>query len=230
MLGALARWSRTSCTTALTRRKLSTQTRNRWLNRSRKDTFAKEARARGLRSRAAFKLEAIDDKHSVLKRGGVVLDLGCAPGSWSQIAMERGASLVIGVDIVDMKPMGESFSFIHGDMTSDLIQSSVREILEDREATATTVLADLSPKICGDKGIDHLRSAHLALSAHEVALSLLGSGGDFVCKIFQGVEERELRQLFRATFDELKIMKPKASRKDSREVYYVAKGRRENLT
>ncbi len=191
-----------------------------WLERQINDPFAAEARAKGYRSRAAFKLIEIDDRLHLLKKGARVLDLGCAPGGWIQVANQRGASAVAGVDLLPLDPLPPAI-IVQGDFTEPGMGERLVELLG---GAPDMVLSDMAPNTTGHRQTDHLRIIGLVEAAAEFAIQVLKPGGAFVAKAFQGGETAEVLKLLKARFGEVRHIKPKASRSESAEVYLVATG------
>jgi len=196
-----------------------------WMRRHLKDEFVKRAQLEGYRSRAAFKLIEIQQKDHLIKPGHIVVDLGAAPGGWSQLAREwvgaRGA--VVALDILPMDPIGD-VHFIQGDFTE---QQSIAELTEFLAGRAVdVVICDMAPNVSGVAAVDQPRSIYLAELALDFALGVLKAGGSFVVKLFQGEGSDAYLKEVRAGFSRVAIRKPKASRPESREVYVVATGRR----
>ena len=193
-----------------------------WLERQINDPFAAEARAKGYRSRAAFKLIEIDDRVHLLKRGARVLDLGCAPGGWIQVANQRGAGAVAGVDLLPLDPLPPAI-IVQGDFTEPGMGERLVELLG---GAPDLVLSDMAPNTTGHRQTDHLRIIGLVEAAADFAIQVLKPGGAFVAKAFQGGETAEVLKLLKAHFGEVRHIKPKASRSESAEVYLVATGLR----
>ena len=191
-----------------------------WLERQINDPFAAEARAKGYRSRAAFKLAEIDDRLRLIKRGGRVIDLGCAPGGWVQVALERGAGSVAGVDLLPVDPLPPA-EIIQMDFTDPACGQRLIELIG---GAPDLVLSDMAPNTIGHRETDHLRIVGLNEAAAAFAIEVLKPGGAFVTKAFQGGEMTEVLKLLKAHFAEVKHMKPKASRAESSEVYLAATG------
>ena len=191
-----------------------------WLERQINDPFAAQARAKGLRSRAAFKLEEIDDRMHVLKRGARVLDLGCAPGGWIQVALARGAGTVVGIDLLHVDPLPPA-TLIEGDFTDPGCGERLVELLG---GAPDVVLSDMAPNTMGHRKTDHVRIIGLVEAAADFAIQVLKPGGAFVAKAFQGGETADVLRLLKAHFPEVRHIKPKSSRTDSSEVYIVATG------
>ena len=191
-----------------------------WLERQINDPFAAEARAKGYRSRAAFKLTEIDDRLHLLKRGSRVLDLGCAPGGWIQVANQRGAGAVVGVDLLPVDPLPPA-TIVQGDFTEPGMGEKMVELLG---GAPDLVLSDMAPNTTGHRQTDHLRIIGLVEAAADFAIQVLKPGGAYVAKAFQGGETAEVLKLLRAHFADVRHIKPKASRTESAEVYLVATG------
>ena len=191
-----------------------------WLERQINDPFAAEARAKGYRSRAAFKLTEIDDRLHLLKRGVRVLDLGCAPGGWIQVAIQRGAGAVVGVDLLAIDPLPPAI-IVQGDFTEPGMGEKLAELLG---GPPDVVLSDMAPNTTGHRQTDHLRIIGLVEAAADFAIEVLRPGGAYVAKAFQGGETAEVLKLLRAHFADVRHIKPKASRTESAEVYLVATG------
>lgn len=194
-----------------------------WLKRHFDDPYVKEAQKAGYRSRAAFKLLELQERSRFLRAGQVVVDLGAAPGGWSQIAVplvgRKGA--VIALDILPMDQL-EGVDFIQGDFTEAAVHDELLAHLEGRGVDL--VMSDMAPNISGLKAVDQPRAMYLAELALDFALSVLKPGGAFLVKVFQGEGFDDYLRQVRATFDKVVIRKPKASRPKSREVYLLAQG------
>jgi 23S rRNA (uridine2552-2'-O)-methyltransferase len=193
-----------------------------WLTRQLNDPYVAEARRVGYRSRAAFKLEQLDVRFHLLGRGIRVVDLGCAPGGWSQIAARAvGArGIVVGVDL---SPTGSlpGATLIEGDFRDEATVAKIRAALG---RPADLVLSDMAAPATGHAATDHLRVVALAEDAFSLAKTLLKPGGAFVAKVFQGGAEGALLAALKQSFAELRHAKPAASRAESAETYVVAKG------
>jgi 23S rRNA (uridine2552-2'-O)-methyltransferase len=198
-------------------RSLSSQ---QWLERQLNDPFVKEARAKGYRSRAAFKLTEIDDRCRIFRRGSRVIDLGCAPGGWVQVALERGAGAVVGVDLLPTDPIADAV-LVQGDFTDPACGP---DLVERLGGAPDVVLSDMAPNTSGHRQTDHLRIVALVEGAADFAAEVLKPGGTFVAKAFQGGEMAEALRMLRASFAEVRHVKPKASRAQSSELYLVATG------
>ena len=191
-----------------------------WLERQLNDPYVKEAKAKGYRSRAAFKLIELDDKHHLIRRGGRIVDLGAAPGGWTQVAIERGVTDIVGVDLLPVDPLPPAH-ILEMDFTDPECGPKLIELLGGRP---DAVLSDMAPNTVGHKRTDHLRIMGLIEAAADFAISVLKPGGVFVAKAFQGGETAEVIAQLKRHFTDVKNLKPKASRADSSEVYLVATG------
>ena len=201
------------------RRKLSSRT---WLERQLNDPYVARAKRDGLRSRAAYKLTEIDDKYKVLKSGAKVVDLGAAPGGWSEIAIKRvGAKgRIVALDILDMKPIA-GVEFLHLDFLDEAAPDRLKEMLG---GNADVVLSDMAANTTGHRQTDHLRIMALAEAAAQFAREVLAQGGVFLCKVLQGGTEANLLAELKRDFESVKHVKPPASRTDSAELYLLARG------
>jgi 23S rRNA (uridine2552-2'-O)-methyltransferase len=191
-----------------------------WLERQLNDPFVVEAKAKGYRSRAAFKLIEIDDRLKLIKPGMRIIDLGCAPGGWVQIALERGAGAVVGVDLLPVDPIPRA-ELIQMDFTDPACTPLLMRLLG---AAPDLILCDIAPNTIGHKQTDHLRIIGLIEAAADFAVEVLKPGGGFVTKAFQGGEMAAIIKLLKTRFAEVKHVKPKASRAESSEVYLAATG------
>ena len=193
-----------------------------WRERQERDPYVARARSEGWRSRAVYKLEQIDGKEKLLKPGMLVVDLGAAPGSWSQYVTEKlqGRVRVIALDLLEMDAL-PSVEFIQGDFREDEVLETLDAALG--EARADLVISDMAPNISGNKSVDQPRSMYLAELALDFCERALRRGGDFVCKLFQGEGSDAFIAATRQRFERVRVMKPDASRPGSREVYLVAR-------
>jgi 23S rRNA (uridine2552-2'-O)-methyltransferase len=193
-----------------------------WLTRQLNDPYVAEAHRVGYRSRAAFKLEQLNERFRLLARGTRVVDLGCAPGGWSQVAARAvGArGVVVGVDLTATDSLSGA-SLIQGDFRDAATQAAICAALG---GPADLVLSDMAAPATGHAPTDHLRVVALAEEAFALAQTLLRPGGAFVAKVFQGGAEGELLAALKKSFAELRHAKPAASRAESAETYVVAKG------
>jgi 23S rRNA (uridine2552-2'-O)-methyltransferase len=192
----------------------------KWLLRQLNDPYVAAAKAQGLRSRAAFKLIELDDRYHLIARGARVLDLGAAPGGWSQVAVMRGAGRVLGLDLLAMDPVPGAI-FLQGDFQDAAIAEQLPALLG---GPADLVLSDMAPNTTGHTATDHVRIVALAELAHDFARGLLAPGGAFVAKVFQGGTERGMLDALKRDFTQVRHAKPPASRKESSELYVIATG------
>jgi 23S rRNA (uridine2552-2'-O)-methyltransferase len=194
----------------------------RWLERQLNDPYVAEARAKGYRSRAAFKLVELDDKFHFLKPGARVLDLGAAPGGWSQVARARvgHAGVVVGADILDIDPIA-GVTPLKLDLLSAEAPDAIRNALQ---GAADVVLSDMAAPTTGHRATDHLRTVALFEAALEIAEGVLKERGAFVAKLFQGGAAKDLLTRLKKSFREVRHVKPPASRAQSVELYLVALG------
>lgn len=191
-----------------------------WLRRQLNDPYVKQAKIRGYRCRAAFKLLELDDQFSLLAKGSIVVDLGAAPGGWSQIAIERGVRRIIGIDLLPVEPMADA-EFIEMDFMNEKAPSVLIDMLG---GSADLVMSDLAANTTGHKNTDHLRTVALVEAAADFAFQILKPGGIFITKVFQGGAEKTLLSQLKFKFDFVRHAKPKASRPGSPEIYLIAKG------
>ncbi|HJW41874.1 MAG TPA: RlmE family RNA methyltransferase [Rhizomicrobium sp.] len=203
-------------------RKDRTVSSKRWLERQINDPYVHAARAKGYRSRAAFKIVELDDRYRFFRRGARVLDLGAAPGGWSQIAAERvgPAGRVVAMDILAMEPI-DRVKILEADM---LDAETPRALIEALGGPADVVLTDMAAPTTGHRATDHLRTSALLEAALDMAEVVLKPGGTFVGKAFQGGAANELLLRLKKRFVSVKHVKPPASRSESVELYLVATG------
>jgi len=197
----------------------------RWLSRQLNDPYVAEAHHRGYRSRAAFKLIELDDRFRLLRPGRRVVDLGCAPGGWTQVAVERvgsnkGRGMVVGVDLAPTVALPGAVLLL-GDVRDPAVSVALGNALG---GAADIVLSDMAPSTTGHASTDHLRIVALAEDAFDLASQMLKPGGAFVAKVFQGGAEGELLASLKRGFGQLRHAKPPASRAESAETYVVATG------
>ena len=191
-----------------------------WLERQINDPFVTQAKARGYRSRAAFKLAEIDDRFGLIGRGARIIDLGCAPGGWLQIAVERGAGAVVGVDLLPVEPLAGA-TILQADFTDPACPPRLIELLG---GAPDLIVCDMAPNTTGHRQTDHLRIVGLVEAAADFAVQVLRPGGAFVSKAFQGGETAALLKLLKQSFAKVRHVKPKASRAQSSELYLLATG------
>jgi 23S rRNA (uridine2552-2'-O)-methyltransferase len=197
-----------------------TPAQQRWLNRQLNDPYVAAAQKQGLRSRAAFKLMELDDRFKLITKGCRVLDLGAAPGGWTQVALQRGAGKVVGVDLLAIDTIAGA-TLIKGDFEDPEMPALLTELMG---GPADLVLSDMAPNTTGHAATDHIRIMGLAEMALHFATGLLAPGGSFVAKVFQGGSEKEMLIPMKQRFSSVKHAKPTASRKESSELYVVAQG------
>ena len=197
----------------------------RWLAEHAADPYVKRAHDEGWRSRAAFKLEEIQKSDRLLKPGMTVVDLGAAPGGWSQYAARRldGKGRVIALDVLDM-PAIPGVEFIQGDFNDESVLGQLNALLGG--ARVDLVMSDMAPNMMGIADVDHDRSMQLVELAEEFAAQALQPGGDLLMKVFQGRGFQPLVARLRKSYETVKLRKPKASRSRSPEVYVLARGYR----
>ncbi len=195
----------------------------RWLREHEKDIYVQRSRKEGYRSRASYKLLELDEKYGLIKPGQVVVDLGAAPGGWSQVVAERlrGKGTVIASDILPMDSIAD-VRFIQGDFTEEAVFDRIVEVIGD--SRVDLVISDMAPNMSGMKDIDQPRAMHLVEMAVDFATRVLKPGGVLVTKVFQGEGFDPLLRELRGCFDRVSAKKPDASRGRSREVYWLARG------
>ena len=196
-----------------------------WRERQERDLYVQMARRDGWRSRAVYKLEQIDQKERILRPDMTCVDLGSAPGSWSQYVTEKlkGRASIVAVDLLAMDGL-PSVEFIQGDFTEDSVLKALLQALGDKKADL--VMSDMAPNISGNRAIDQPRSMYLVELALDACKEILKRRGDFICKLFQGEGCDAFIEESRRQFERVKVFKPKASRAGSREVYLVARNYR----
>lgn len=194
----------------------------RWLNRQLNDPYVELAKKEGYRSRAAYKIIEINNKFKIFKRGQVVIDLGCAPGSWSQIVQNRigNQGKLIGVDLLDIEPI-KGMEFIKGDFLSEEIETQLKEIIDGK---VDIIMSDMAANTTGHNQTDHIRTMALCEAAYDFAIQYLKEGGVFIAKTFRGGTEGELLGNIKKKFKTVRHFKPESSRKESPEMYIVAVG------
>ncbi len=208
----------------LKKKKVKSSSR-RWLERQLNDPYVHKAKAEGYRSRAAYKLIEIDDRHRLLKPGQRVVDLGAAPGGWCQVAVARTGSRaespsVVGIDYLEMDPVPGA-AILQVDFLDD---EAPARLIEALGGEADIVLSDLAAPTTGHRRTDHIRTMHLCEVAADFAVSVLKPGGHFLAKTFQGGTEGTLLDMLKRNFATVHHVKPPASREESVELYILAKG------
>lgn len=194
----------------------------RWKQRQARDPFVKKAQVEGWRSRAVFKLMEIQQRERLLHTGAVVVDLGAAPGAWSQYvtSVVGPQGRVVATDILDMEPL-PGVDFVRGDFREEEVLKLLLDLLG--EARADAVLSDMAPNMSGTRAVDQPRAMYLAELALDFAGRVLKPGGSFVVKLFQGEGFQEYVETARSRFASLRMRKPEASRRGNRETYLVAR-------
>lgn len=203
-----------------------TTSSTKWLQRQLNDPYVARARSEGFRSRAAFKIKEIDEKQKLFKKGMRVVDLGAAPGGWSQVAAKAVGStadhpLVIGIDYLEMDPI-PGVVLLRKDFTEDDAPDLLFAAMGGHKADV--VMSDMAWPTTGHRPTDHLRIVHLIEIAADFAIQVLNPGGSFVAKVFQGGTEHELLHMLKRHFNTTLHVKPPSSRSESAEAYLVAKG------
>ena len=198
----------------------------RWLQRQLNDPYVAEAHTKGFRGRAAFKIEQINQQFHFFKPGRRVVDLGCAPGGWTQVAVKTVHSmpenpLVIGLDLLPTDPIPGAL-LLQRDFRDPAVSEELIALLGGQKADV--VMSDMAANTTGDHAVDHLRIMGLVANAYAFAVQVLAEKGTFVAKIFEGGTEKSLLDKMKREFDVVKHIKPEASRKDSCEFYVVAMG------
>ncbi|XP_066531246.1 rRNA methyltransferase 2, mitochondrial [Hoplias malabaricus] len=203
----------------------------RWVVRQLSDPFVKAAHSQNYRCRSAFKLLEIDERYGVLKPGLSVIDCGAAPGAWSQVAVQRVNSaaerpdlprgVVIGIDLLHISPLQGAHFLSSQDITDPATHSELQRLLPG--AQADVILSDMAPNASGLKELDHERLVNMCLSLVELADKVLRPGGSLVCKYWDGALAHKLRDGLAGSFRDVRTVKPKASRKESAELYFLAR-------
>jgi len=195
-----------------------------WLKRQINDPFVEKAKEQGFRSRAVFKLIEIDEKFKIFKKNHIVVDLGAAPGGWSQYAITK-CRKVIAIDLLDMPPIA-GVDFLQCDFLAENSQTQITLMLNhhNKQNYCNVVLSDMAANASGNKTIDHLQIINLLESSLLLASKILKQGGSFIGKIFQGGSSETIIMQLKQHFSIVKYFKPKSSRPDSAETYLVALG------
>jgi len=194
-----------------------------WVNKQRRDTYVRQSKVDGYRARSAYKLIEIDEKFKIFKGGLTVIDIGAAPGSWSQYAskvVKNGK--IVSIDLKEMEPIDNTVQ-IKGDFTEDETQQKIKEFLIGK---SDVVMSDMAVNTTGIKNIDSIQTGELCKEAMVFSNDIISSSGFFVSKIFMGGSFNEIVQLGKKIFKEVKVFKPKSSRKDSKESFIICKNLR----
>jgi 23S rRNA (uridine2552-2'-O)-methyltransferase len=194
-----------------------------WVNKQRRDTYVRQSKVDGYRARSAYKLIEIDEKFKIFKGGLTVIDIGAAPGSWSQYAskvVKNGK--IISIDLKEMEPIDNTVQ-IKGDFTEDETQQKIKEFLTGK---SDIVMSDMAVNTTGIKNIDSIQTGELCKEAMIFSKDIISNGGFFISKIFMGGSFNEIVQLGKKIFKEVKVFKPKSSRKDSKESFIICKNLR----
>ena len=194
-----------------------------WVNKQRRDTYVRQSKVDGYRARSAYKLIEIDEKFKIFKGGLTVIDIGAAPGSWSQYAskvVKNGK--IVSIDLKEMEPIDNTVQ-IKGDFTKDETQQKIKEFLIGK---SDVVMSDMAVNTTGIKNIDSIQTGELCKEAMVFSKDIISSSGFFVSKIFMGGSFNEIVQLGKKIFKEVKVFKPKSSRKDSKESFIICKNLR----
>jgi 23S rRNA (uridine2552-2'-O)-methyltransferase len=194
-----------------------------WVNKQRRDTYVRQSKVDGYRARSAYKLIEIDEKFKIFKGGLTVIDIGAAPGSWSQYASKvvRNGK-IISIDLKEMEPIDNTVQ-IKGDFTEGETQKKIKEFLVSK---SDVVMSDMAVNTTGIKNIDSIQTGELCKEAMIFSKDIISNGGFFVSKIFMGGSFNEIVQLGKKIFKEVKVFKPKSSRKDSKESFIICKNLR----
>ena len=194
-----------------------------WVNKQRRDAYVRQSKVDGYRARSAYKLIEIDEKFKIFKGGLTVIDIGAAPGSWSQYAskvVKNGK--IVSIDLKEMEPIDNTVQ-IKGDFTEDETQQKIKEFLTGK---SDVVMSDMAVNTTGIKNIDSIQTGELCKEAMIFSKDIISSSGFFVSKIFMGGSFNEIVQLGKKIFKEVKVFKPKSSRKDSKESFIICKNLR----
>jgi 23S rRNA (uridine2552-2'-O)-methyltransferase len=199
-----------------------TKSSSRWLQEHETDPYVKAARAAGYRSRAVYKLEEIQRSDKILRPGTVIVDLGAAPGGWSQYAAKvlQGKSRIIASDILPIEPIS-GVEFIQGDFSADAVFANLLAVIGDDRPQL--VMSDMAPNMSGIAEVDHDRGMYLVELSLDFVEKTLAKGGDYLVKVFQGRDYQPFVKRLRGSFAEVKVRKPKASRSRSAELYLLAR-------
>jgi 23S rRNA (uridine2552-2'-O)-methyltransferase len=198
----------------------------KWNKERKQETYYKKAKKESYHSRASYKLLQLDNKYKIIKQGDIIIDLGAAPGGWSQVALEKTGEdgLVVGVDLQRIKPMEQSnYLSIIGDFTQEEIINKIYEVTGKK---VDVILSDASPQLSGIKDVDQIKALDLVENALKIARKILKPRGSLVMKVFQGEEFENILKNIKKDFKTVKSTKPASSRKKSIEMYVVAKNKK----
>jgi 23S rRNA (uridine2552-2'-O)-methyltransferase len=201
------------------RKKTLSKSSREWVDRQLRDPYVLRAQEEGYRARAAFKLKEIDEKFNIVKRGARVVDLGSAPGGWLQVLLEKGASRVVGIDLLPVDPV-PGITIFQADIYEPGMTDKLIAALGDKP---NLVLSDMAANTVGHKQTDHVRTVGLAEVAANFAIANLAKGGNFVTKVFQGGAQKSLLDVLKANFDDVRHWKPPSSRAESPETFVIAR-------
>jgi len=191
-----------------------------WINKQNRDIYVKRSRLEGYRSRAAYKLQEIDSKFKILKNGTFVIDLGAAPGSWSQYVRKKiKNSKILSIDLIKMEEIPNTFQ-IKGDFTDVRFQNQIKDYFKEK---VDIVLSDMAANTTGNKNLDSIVTGELCIEALNFAKNILRKDGKFVSKIFMGSSFNDILKIAKKNFKETNIYKPDSSRKNSKENYLICK-------
>ena len=194
-----------------------------WINKQKRDIYVRKSKIEGYRSRAVYKLQEIQEKYKVIKNGMHVVDLGAAPGSWSEyISKKYKYSKLVSIDIKEMKPIDNTFQ-IKGDFTEEANQKKIIEYFKDK---IDLVVSDMAVNTTGNKNVDSLVTGELSMEAMSFSLKTLKKNGVFISKIFMGSSFNEIVDLAKKNFKEFHVYKPPSSRKESKESFIICKNLR----
>ena len=194
-----------------------------WVNKQRRDTYVRQSKVDGYRARSAYKLIEIDEKFKIFKGGLTVIDIGAAPGSWSQYASKTVKNgKIISIDLKEMKPIDNTTQII-GDFTNNETQEKIKNLLTDK---TDVVMSDMAVNTTGIKNIDSIQTGELCKDAMFFSKEIISKNGFFISKIFMGGSFNEIIQFGKKIFKDVKVFKPKSSRKDSKESFIICKNLR----
>jgi len=194
-----------------------------WVNKQRRDTYVRQSKVDGYRARSAYKLIEIDEKFKIFKGGLTVIDIGAAPGSWSQYASKAVKNgKIISIDLKEMEPINNTTQII-GDFTNNETQEQIKNLLTDK---TDVVMSDMAVNTTGIKNIDSIQTGELCKDAMFFSKEIISKNGFFISKIFMGGSFNEIIQFGKKIFKDVKVFKPKSSRKDSKESFIICKNLR----